>query len=88
MDKPPDFSKAKIDMSRFHDLMHRPFTAHCRSMYGGPRHHLSLWWEYIGSSWVASRTRCRIGWHRWCDSWTQNLGDSWTCGDCYAQREK
>lgn len=55
----------RLDFSQFHDLAHLPFTAHCRSMYGGPWWHVCLWWEYIACPWIATRTRCRIGWHRW-----------------------
>lgn len=88
MDEPPRIDPDKISFDIFHDLMHRPFTAYCRSMHGGSRHHLSLWWDYIGRPRLGRALRCRFGRHRWCDGWSQALGDSWICGDCHEQREK
>jgi hypothetical protein len=46
--KPGDVTsgKVKLDMSEFHDLMHWPFTRHCRSLYGGGFHHLKATWRY------------------------------------------
>lgn len=57
-------------------------------MYGGARHHLRLWWEFIGRPAFRARTLCRVGRHRWCDGWSQSLGDVWICSACERQREK
>lgn len=86
---PRDFDpyKIKLDFSQFHDLMHRPFTAECRSMYGGWRHHVSLWWEYMGRPRLAYLLKCRFGWHYWLDGWSKALGDCQICRNCHDMRE-
>lgn len=56
-------AEPELDFSRFHDLMHRPFTRRCRSMYGGSRHHIALWWEYMAWPWAHRQTLCRLGLH-------------------------
>lgn len=53
-----------IEMSRFHDLMHWPFTRECRSRHGGSRRHIKLYWEYRLRSELRRNTLCRIHWHR------------------------
>lgn len=86
MEKPPEVHH--LDFSEFHDLMHRPFTAECRSLYGGWRRHLSLWWEFRVQPELRAATLCRIGWHRWRDGWSRDLGDCWSCWPCGRLREK
>lgn len=86
MEEPPKVRH--LDFSEFHDLMHRPFTAECRSMYGGSRRHLSLWWEFIGQPALARRFLCPTSRHRWCDGWSKALGDIWVCANCGESREK
>ncbi|MET0702462.1 MAG: hypothetical protein ABWY93_22635 [Mycobacterium sp.] len=58
----------KIDFSRFHPLDHRPFTARCRSLYGGTRNHLRLTWAYRRRDQVLGPWRrifgCAFGSHR------------------------
>jgi hypothetical protein len=86
MELPPDFS-GRLDFSQFHDLAHPPFTAHCRSSYGGPRHHLYLWWLYIGYPGLRRTTVCRIGRHAWSEGWNRERGHHRLCQDCLTLRD-
>lgn len=88
MEKPPEFNPDKISFEIFHDLMHRPFTAECRAMYGGSRRHLALWFDLLAVPAVLAATLCLVGLHRWRDGWSRTLGDIWICRDCCKSREK
>lgn len=82
MDHDPDFSKP-LDFSRFHDLEHRPFSAYCRGMYGGPRRHLHLWWTYKLLPDLHRETLCRLGRHRWINAWSEWNGEHRACRHCF-----
>jgi hypothetical protein len=77
----------EIDFSRFHDLMHKPFTATCRAQYGGWRRHLALWWTFKAWPWVREQTTCRLGLHSWCAGRTREQGPMWICQYCFGERE-
>jgi hypothetical protein len=72
-DGPPDFSDAKLDFSQFHATGdHWPFTAYCRSQYGGGRVHLAYAWEFHRRDQVLAPWhwfRCRTGHHRMVNMW-------------------
>lgn len=53
-----------IDFSIFHDMMHMPFSPYCWTMYGGPLHHIKLWWEFRAWEAIRRQTFCRVGKHR------------------------
>jgi hypothetical protein len=55
----------KLDFSEFHPLDHRPFDARCRSLPGGGRRHLELWWVYKADvpSKIKRVTHCSRGKH-------------------------
>lgn len=72
-DGPPDFSNATLNFSEFHATGdHWPFTAYCRTQYGGGRQHLRLAWEFHRRDqvlWPWHWLRCRTGHHRMVKSW-------------------
>lgn len=56
----------QLDFSKMHDLIHTWFTPVCWQQYGGPWHHIELWWEYKRPRpWrrLARWTLCRMGRH-------------------------
>ena len=80
-----------VDFSEFHDLMHRPFGAYCRSRPGGWRRHLELWWKYIGEPALRRQTMCRVDRHEG-STRTDMLSKEtyracWFCGERLGQEE-
>jgi hypothetical protein len=53
-----------LDFSVWHPLDHRPWSARCRTFYGGGVHHVTLWREYQAPRPI-QRIKCRLGWHDW-----------------------
>jgi hypothetical protein len=54
-----------LDFSKFHPMDHSPWTARCRSFYGGSIRHAYLWWYYIAVPAIARNTKCKVNWHQW-----------------------
>jgi hypothetical protein len=82
MESTPPPRPVELDFSRFHDLMHTPFTANCWSLYGGPRHHLTLYWRWVARPMLLRNTLCRLGRHRWTIVRSTTQGQFDMCGNC------
>lgn len=88
-DDPEDEINVKnLDFSQFHDLMHMPFTPYCWRMFGGPRRHMTLWWEHVAVSELRRNTLCQFGRHRH-RTWrrTGRLDTFRACVDCLERED-
>jgi hypothetical protein len=84
---PPNIDPKKIDFSQFHPFDHIPGGTRCFALYGGPKQHMKLSWEFYWSSELRRVTLCRIGRHKYVDGWQRkSKDDPWqaltTCRDC------
>lgn len=62
-----------MDFSQFHDLEHPWFSAYCYSQYGGPKHHIKLWWDYkfdYHPYQIVGRIKCKFNRHTPQGYWT------------------
>lgn len=68
----PPIDIDKIDFSRFHPIDHYPWTARCRSLYGGGFYHVRIWWGHIGRQYLRAWTVCRLGRHQPVRAWRED----------------
>lgn len=78
----PQPDPEKLDFSLFHPLDHYIWEERCQEFYGGPKRHIQLWWEFIGSHWLHEHTTCKLGIHTYTQYWSRSSYDSddWSTG--------
>lgn len=74
--EPPFIDVKRLDFSQFHATGdHWPFTAYCRSQYGGSWHHLVLAWEFRWRDTLLAPwhwLQCRRGHHSVIEGWRRD----------------